>query len=77
MTQREGYDPETYEYVGPCPDCGTNHGGHSGPETLGGALRCLEARAAAAGDPDLADRVAMLHDYARVSTANALGLPFS
>lgn len=46
-----GYDPETFEYVGPCPDCDGDHGDAGGPETLGGRLACLEAQAMAHNIP--------------------------
>lgn len=38
----DGYDTTTWDYVGPCPACGTDHGGGLGPGTLSGDMACLE-----------------------------------
>lgn len=70
-----GYDAETGEYVGPCPNCGTDHGRRAGPETMGGAMECIRRRADALGDQHLADRAAMTQDWMALAQANALGLP--
>lgn len=70
----EGFDPATFEYVGPCSRCGTGHDGHP-PETLGGAIRCVEAQARQLGDEDTADRAALVRTWAATAQANALGLP--
>lgn len=53
MSVPEGYDPETFEYVGPCPTCGTDHGNMAGPETLGGQLECVRTLASRARDVTL------------------------
>jgi hypothetical protein len=70
-----GYDETTGEYVGPCPDCGTDHWPHPGPETVGGKMECLRRQALALGDDHLADRVGMTQDWMHLAQANALGLP--
>ena len=71
---RVGYD-ERGEYVGPCPDCGTDHGDASGPETLGGKMACLQAQAVALGDANLVGQIGMARDWMTLAQANALGLP--
>lgn len=70
----DGYD-ERGEYVGPCPACGTDHGGVDGPGTLRGQLACMRVRAAALGDDDLIAHIDMGRVYVNVAQANALGLP--
>jgi hypothetical protein len=71
----EGYDPESGEYVGPCPSCGTDHGGVDDAGTLRGQLACMRARAVALGDDDLTARIDMGRVYVNVAQANTLGLP--
>ena len=71
----EGYDESTGAYVGPCADCGTDHRGTLGPETLGGRLECFRAQAETLGDDDLMGRVQITSDWFYTAQANALGLP--
>ena len=44
------YDDEG-QWVGTCEECGTNHGGYD-PDTVGGKLACIRARADAIGGPE-------------------------
>lgn len=50
------------QWTGTCDKCGTNHDGHP-PETLGGEMRCLRARADRAGDQGLMAYVQGLMAY--------------
>lgn len=44
------------QWIGPCEECGTNHDGYE-PESLGGTVRCLRARAEQLGDQRLIAKV--------------------
>lgn len=51
----DGYDDEG-NWLGPCDRCGGNHEGYP-PDTLGGELRCVRARAESIGEPRLVAEV--------------------
>ena len=74
MTTPSGYDKRG-KYLGPCPDCGTDHDGAPGPETVSGKFACLHAQALGLGATDFADHIAIGRDWAYLAQANALGLP--
>lgn len=55
MTDPAEFDDEG-QWIGPCPECGTNHDGYE-PTTLGGEIRCLRSQAEAAGAGHLVDQI--------------------